>query len=135
VAPCATAASALLLVLLAGGGWTQGLHLSPRGWVIAAYLGVSCAAACLLWQYALARAPAARVLPFLACAPLAAAVLGAHSLGERHSGWILAGLVCVAAGLALALRAAPRLEDDGEGEVGATTATTAAAPPRPAPER
>jgi drug/metabolite transporter (DMT)-like permease len=112
VAAGAMAASVLLLILLAGAGWTEGLRLSSRGWVIALYLGVSCAAAQLLWQYALAHAPVARLMPLLACAPLASAFLGAYALRERQSLWLLAGLACVVAGLVLALRAAPAVTAD-----------------------
>jgi len=112
VAAGAMAASVALLILLAGAGWTEGLRLSPRGWVIVLYLGLSCAAAHVLWQYALAHAPAARLLPLLACAPLASAWLGAYALRERQSVWLLAGLACVVAGLVLALRAAPGVTTD-----------------------
>jgi drug/metabolite transporter (DMT)-like permease len=112
VAAGAMAASVALLILLAGAGWTEGLRLSPRGWVIVLYLGGSCAAAHVLWQYALAHAPAARLLPLLACTPLASAFLGAYALRERQSVWLLAGLACMVAGLVLALRAAPAVTTD-----------------------
>lgn len=112
----AMGASVLLLVLLAGRG-VGDFQLAPRGWLLIAYLGISCAAAHALWVYALSRAPLARVLPWLAIAPLVSAMLGAHSLRERHSVWLLAGLACVALGLVLALRAAGRAMD-GEREDG-----------------
>jgi len=104
---CAMGGSVLLLMLLAGRGFGE-FSLSPRGWLLVLYLGVSCAAAHALWVYALARAPLSRVLPWLAAAPLVSALLGAHSLRERLSFWLLAGLACVALGLMLALRAAGR---------------------------
>lgn len=110
----AMGAAVLLLILLAGSGWSEGLRLSARGCVIVLYLGVSCAAAYVLWLYALAHAPAARVLPYLACVPLTASLLGAHSLHERQSIWLLAGLGCVVAGLVLALRNVPPLADGPE---------------------
>ena len=103
----AMGASVALLVLLAGSGWSEGLRLSARGWAIMLYLGLSCAGACLLWAYALRHAPAARVLPYLACVPVAASCLGAYSLHERQSAWLLAGLACVASGVLLAMRHAP----------------------------
>jgi drug/metabolite transporter (DMT)-like permease len=104
---CAMGGSILLLVLLAGQGFGE-FRLTPRGWLLLLYLGVSCAAAHALWVYALARAPLPRVLPWLAAAPLVSAWLGAHSLRERLSFWLLAGLACLALGLVLALRAAGR---------------------------
>jgi drug/metabolite transporter (DMT)-like permease len=119
----AMGASVLLLVLLAGHGFND-FRLAPRGWLLVLYLGVSCAAAHALWVYALSRAPLSRVLPWLAAAPLVSAMLGAHSLHERHSAWLLAGLACVALGLALALRAAGRAMD-GEREDGQEGASAA----------
>ena len=53
----------------------------------------------MLWLWALKNIAATRVTVFLALSPITAAALGVVFLGEALTAGMVAGMVCVAAGL------------------------------------
>lgn len=76
------------------GGWLAVLWLVGPAGVIPFYL----------WNWALERAPPSRVTIAITLNPLAAAAFGAAVLGEAVTANLLAGLIAVVAGIALANR-------------------------------
>jgi drug/metabolite transporter (DMT)-like permease len=76
-------------------------------WLAIAFIGMGSAAGYWLWLWSLARAGATRVTVFVALSPITAAGLGIVLLQERVSAPLIAGTICVVAGLWLAHRAAP----------------------------
>ena len=81
-------------------------RLTPSGWAAVVFIGLSSGGGYVLWLWALANTSATRVTVFLSLSPITAAVLGWLVLSEPISTTMIAGLVCVAAGLWLATRAA-----------------------------
>ena len=93
-------AGLLLLPALALAG--TGPLVTPRGLAMSAYLGLAATAlAYLLFGRGLARVPAATAATLSLAEPATAALLGLTLLGERLPPPALAGLVLLAAGLAL----------------------------------
>lgn len=74
-------------------------HLSPLAWAAIVFIGLSSGTFYVVWLWALKTIPASRVTVFLALSPLTAIVLGVALLGEPVTAGMLAGVVCVAAGL------------------------------------
>ena len=77
-------------------------ELSPTAWAAIVFIGLSSGGGYVLWLWALKNIAATRVTVFLALSPITAAALGVALLGEPATAGMLAGLVCVAAGLWLA---------------------------------
>ncbi|MGE5337064.1 MAG: DMT family transporter [Gemmatimonadota bacterium] len=100
-------ASVLALALPAGGEgfFARWPHFSAAGWGAVLFIGASSGIGYFLWLWALRHADPTRVTIFLSLSPLTAALLGAAVLGERVSGGLLLGLVCIVAGLWIAQRA------------------------------
>ena len=80
-------------------------NLSRAAWAAIVFIGLSSGGGYVLWLWALANASATRVTVFLSLSPITAAALGWLLLAEPISTTMIAGLVCVAAGLWLAARA------------------------------
>jgi drug/metabolite transporter (DMT)-like permease len=94
-------------------------HASPAAWLGLAYLIlVTSVIAYLLWYWALAHLPAARVAIFSNLQPLATAVLAHLFLGEHVTPQFVGGALVVISGVILAQMRAPR--------------TAAEVPPEPA---
>jgi drug/metabolite transporter (DMT)-like permease len=75
---------------------------SPAGWAAVLFIGTGSGATYFLLLWALGRAPASVVTAFIALGPVTAALLDA-AIDRRLPGpAALAGLLCVAAGLAVA---------------------------------
>lgn len=89
----------LLPLALWEGGVALLVALSPRGWALVVFVGVSSGVGYLLWLWALANAAATRVTVFLALSPIAAALLGGWLLGEPWTVALGLGLVGVLLGL------------------------------------
>jgi drug/metabolite transporter (DMT)-like permease len=68
------------------------------------FIGLSSGGGYVLWLWALANTSATRVTVFLSLSPITAAGLGMLLLAEPVSSAMLAGLVCVVAGLWIAMR-------------------------------
>ncbi|HZD25484.1 MAG TPA: DMT family transporter [Alphaproteobacteria bacterium] len=99
------ASVAFLAVPAAGEGFFVALpHFTTGGWLTVLAIGIGSGAGYFLWLWALRHASPTRVTMYLALSPLTAAALGAVWLGEPLTWPFLAGLACVAAGLALAQR-------------------------------
>lgn len=94
-------ASVGFLAVLAGGegffsAWPS---LNATGWAAVGFIGVSSGVGYFLWLWALGHVSATRVTVFLSLSPITAALLGALLLSEPLTLWLVAGLVCVVAGL------------------------------------
>src|SRR5262249_57632352 len=101
-----------------GGGQGMGKG-SPAAWLGLAYMIlVTSVAAYLIWYWALAHLPAARVAIFSNLQPLATAVLAHFVLGEHVTPQFVGGALVVISGVVLAQMRAPR--------------TAAEVPPEPA---
>ncbi len=101
VSACAMLASVIFLALVSA---TEGFFLAiPQftvaGWLAIAFIGASSGIGYFLWLWALAHTTPTRVTIFLSLSPLTAAGLGAMLLGEPVTINIVAGSLCVAAGL------------------------------------
>ncbi|HWE22619.1 MAG TPA: DMT family transporter [Myxococcales bacterium] len=101
------------------GAWHRTVHASAAAWLGVAYLVlVTSVVAYLLWYWALAHLPAARVAVFTNLQPLATAVLAHFFLGEHITPQFVGGAAVVISGVVLAQLRAPR--------------TAAEVPPEPA---
>src|SRR2546423_15535174 len=69
------------------------------GWGDVVSIGLSSGGGYVLWLWALKNIAATRVTVFLALSPVTAAALGVALLGEPATAGMMAGVVCVAAGL------------------------------------
>ena len=99
------AAAAALLVPAAFDDLTIApFSLTAGAWAAIVFIGLSSGGGYVLWLWALKTIAATRVTVFLALSPITAAVLGAVFLGEAVTGMMIAGVVCVAAGLWVANR-------------------------------
>jgi drug/metabolite transporter (DMT)-like permease len=81
-------------------------RLSPAGWLVVVFIGLSSGIGYALWLWALKHASPTRVTVFLSLSPVTAAVVGTFGLGEPFTPGMLAGLAGVTAGLWLATRSA-----------------------------
>jgi drug/metabolite transporter (DMT)-like permease len=95
----AAAAAALLVPAAFDDLAVAPLRLSPGAWAAIVFIGLSSGGGYVLWLWALKTIAATRVTVFLALSPVTAAVLGALFLGEPVTALMIAGVVCVAAGL------------------------------------
>lgn len=108
-----------LASLAAPGAVHRIVHASGAAWLGVAYLVlVTSVVAYLLWYWALAHLPAARVAIFTNLQPLATAVLAHVFLGEHVTPQFIGGALVVISGVVLAQLRAPR--------------TAAEVPPEPA---
>ena len=102
-----------------GGAMQRTLHASRGAWLGVVYLVlITSVVAYLLWYWALAHLPAARVAVFTNLQPLATAVLAHFILGEHVTPQFIAGAAVVISGVVIAQLRAPR--------------TAAEVPPEPA---
>jgi drug/metabolite transporter (DMT)-like permease len=102
-----------------GGAMQRTLHASRAAWLGVAYLVlITSLVAYLLWYWALAHLPAARVAVFTNLQPLATAVLAHYILGEHVTPQFIGGAFVVISGVIIAQLRAPR--------------TAAEVPPEPA---
>jgi len=91
------------------GAWQRIQHASAAAWVGVGYLVVvTSVAAYLLWYWALAHLPAARVAVFTNLQPLATAVLAHFILGEHITPQFMVGAVVVISGVVMAQLRATR---------------------------
>ena len=95
----AAAAVALLVPAALDDLFAAPLHLTPGAWAAIVFIGLSSGGFYVLWLWALKNAAATRVTVFLALSPITATVLGVVLLGEPVTIGMMAGVVCVAAGL------------------------------------
>jgi drug/metabolite transporter (DMT)-like permease len=95
----AAAAAALLLPAAFDDLFVAPLRLGAIGWAAIVFIGVASGGGYVLWLWALKTIAASRVTVFLALSPITAALLGALFLGEPLTVMMMAGVVCVAAGL------------------------------------
>lgn len=96
------------VVFLAGPALGEGMlgalpRLDGAGWAALLFIGVSSGVGYMLWLTALGHASPTHATLFLSLSPPTAALLGVVLLGEHFSPWLAGGLVCVVAGLAVAL--------------------------------
>jgi drug/metabolite transporter (DMT)-like permease len=95
------------------GAWQRIQHASAAAWVGVGYLVVvTSVAAYLLWYWALAHLPAARVAVFTNLQPLATAVLAHFILGEHITPQFMVGAVVVISGVVMAQLRATRSAAD-----------------------
>jgi drug/metabolite transporter (DMT)-like permease len=107
----AAAAAALLVPAMLDDLFTAPAQLTARAWAAIVFIGLSSGGGYVLWLWALKNIAATRVTVFLALSPITAAALGVALLGEPVTAGMMAGVVCVVAGLWLAGQgdaAAPR---------------------------
>ncbi|MDJ0611020.1 MAG: DMT family transporter [Kiloniellales bacterium] len=99
-------ASVLFLAALAAGEgfFDEVPEFTLGGWLAILFIGGNSALGYYLWLWALRHTTPTKVAVFLSLGPVTATVLGAVLLGETVSGLFLAGLACVALGLAVAHR-------------------------------
>ena len=95
----AAAAAALLVPAALGDLFAAPTHLTLGAWAAIVFIGVSSGTFYVVWLWALKTIPATRVTVFLSLSPITAAVLGVVLLGEPLTMVMIAGVVCVAAGL------------------------------------
>jgi drug/metabolite transporter (DMT)-like permease len=95
----AAAAAALLVPAALDDLFVAPAHLSVSAWGAIVFIGLSSGSFYVLWLWALKTIAATRVTVFLALSPVTAAVLGVALLGEPVTLGMMAGMVCVAAGL------------------------------------
>jgi drug/metabolite transporter (DMT)-like permease len=98
----AAAAAALLVPAALDDLLTAPPHLTPSAWAAIVFIGLSSGGGYVLWLWALKNIAATRVTVFLALSPITAAALGVALLGEPVTAGMMAGLVCVVAGLWIA---------------------------------
>jgi drug/metabolite transporter (DMT)-like permease len=97
------AAVMFLAVLAAGEGFFNALpRFTAGGWLAVLFIGAASGIGYFLWLWALRRGTPTRVTVFLALSPITAAGLGALVLDERVTLLTVAGVACVALGLAAA---------------------------------
>ncbi len=99
-------ASVLFLALLAG---AEGFFSGPpvftwNGWLAVLFIGANSALGYYLWLWALRHTTPTKVTVFLSLSPVTATAMGTLLLNEAVSALFLAGLACVALGLAVAHR-------------------------------
>ena len=102
----AAAAAALFIPASLDDLFVAPANLSATGWAAIVFIGLSSGGGYVLWLWALANIAATRVTVFLALSPVTASVLGVTLLGEPLTAGMMAGVVCVAAGLWIANREA-----------------------------
>ena len=95
----AAAAAALLVPAALGDLFIAPAQLSASAWAAIVFIGISSGSFYVVWLWALKTIAATRVTVFLALSPITAAVLGVTLLGEPVTAMMIAGVVCVAAGL------------------------------------
>ncbi|MEA2877696.1 MAG: hypothetical protein QOF14_2892 [Hyphomicrobiales bacterium] len=93
------AAAALLVPAALADLFTAPAQLSPHAWAAIVFIGLSSGGGYVLWLWALKNIAATRVTVFLALSPITAAALGVALLGEPVTAGMMAGVMCVAAGL------------------------------------
>jgi drug/metabolite transporter (DMT)-like permease len=98
------AAAALLVPAVFDDLFAAPAQLSRGAWAAIVFIGLSSGGGYVLWLWALKNIAATRVTVFLALSPITAAALGVALLGEPVTAGMMAGVVCVAAGLWLAGR-------------------------------
>ena len=103
----AAAAAALLVPAALDDLFVAPAHLSTSAWAAIVFIGLSSGGGYVLWLWALKTIAATRVTVFLALSPITATALGVALLGEPLTAGMLAGVVCVAAGLWVANWEAP----------------------------
>jgi len=92
----------LASLLLESGQLAAVRSATPAMWAAVAYLGLAMTIlAYAMWYYLLGRHPVSRVMPFLLLLPLVAVAGGALLFGERLSANMIAGGLCVLAGVAI----------------------------------
>jgi drug/metabolite transporter (DMT)-like permease len=100
------AGTAGLLVVAAISGDLTTSHLSGGGWVLVGYLGLVCTlAAYLAWTLALRALDTSAAVSFIYGVPVCAVAIGALTLGESVSAWVVAGGVMIIGGVAVAAAA------------------------------
>jgi drug/metabolite transporter (DMT)-like permease len=100
----AAAAAALLVPAALDDLAVAPFSLAAGAWAAIVFIGLSSGGGYVLWLWALKTIAATRVTVFLALSPITAVVLGAVFLGEAVTVMMIAGVVCVAAGLWVANR-------------------------------
>jgi drug/metabolite transporter (DMT)-like permease len=98
------AALALLLPAALGDLFVAPGQLSRSAWAAIVFIGLSSGGGYVLWLWALKNIAATRVTVFLSLSPITAAALGVVFLREALMAGMVAGVVCVAAGLWIASR-------------------------------
>ncbi len=98
------AALALLIPAALDDLFAAPARLSAGAWGAIVFIGLSSGGGYVLWLWALKTIAATRVTAFLALSPITAAALGVALLGEPVTAGMMAGVVCVAAGLWVASR-------------------------------
>jgi drug/metabolite transporter (DMT)-like permease len=93
------AAAALLVPAALDDLFAAPAQLSAHAWGAIVFIGLSSGGGYVLWLWALKNIAATRVTVFLALSPITAAALGVALLGEPVTAGMMAGVVCVAAGL------------------------------------
>ena len=100
------AGTAGLLVIGVLSGDTTTFRLSGGQWALVGYLGIVCTlAAYLAWTLALRALDTSAAVSFLYGVPVCAVAIGAVTLGESISAWVVAGGVMIIGGVAVAAAA------------------------------
>ena len=95
----AAAAAALLIPAALDDLFVAPAQLSLAAWAAIVFIGLSSGSFYVVWLWALKTIAATRVTVFLSLSPITAAVLGVVLLGEPLTAGMMAGVVCVVAGL------------------------------------
>lgn len=92
-----------LLPLLGGSGGGDLGSLSTGSWLLLAYLGLACTLfGYVAWTMALGHVDASRAVAYLYGVPPLAVLIGAATLGEHITVWLMLGAVLVVGGVAVA---------------------------------
>jgi drug/metabolite transporter (DMT)-like permease len=92
----------LLPLLGSSGGGDLG-SLSAGSWLLLAYLGLACTLfGYVAWTMALGHVDASRAVAYLYAVPPLAVLIGAATLGEHITVWLMLGAVLVVGGVAVA---------------------------------
>ena len=102
-AAASLAGTAALIPFGAGSAAAAAGRMGASGWALVLYLGLACTlAAYVAWTLALRRVDPSRAVSFLYLLPVAAVAIGAVTLGEPVTPWLVAGGAMIVGGVALA---------------------------------
>jgi len=105
--PLGALAMAAAVAVLLPAAWAEGLParaamLSAAQWAVVAAIGLSSGVAYWVWLWALKHAAPTKATAFLALSPVTATLIGTAAMGEPAGWGLVAGVVCIFVGLALA---------------------------------
>jgi drug/metabolite transporter (DMT)-like permease len=104
--PLGALAMAAAVAVLLPAAWIEGLParaaaLGAAQWTVVAAVGLSSGVAYWVWLWALKHTAPTKATAFLALSPVTATLIGTALMGEPAGWGLVAGVVCILAGLAL----------------------------------